>query len=421
MEHTKKIKLSRLYKLPHIFDRWTPNLRPYIKRLGLVVILISYVAVCGHIYLAGGINLGYPALMLVPVLMASVLFGVPGSLLSALPAAVLMTALGTLFSDGIVWAVELPFRLVLYVLIGMIVAIPIHAYEFYGRKLNHLMQHDAGTGLPGRRALFEALDNSFLNSSRVNSKSDLAVISINNIRDISYTFGYVSADILIVSLWEVLMSEFDSGATVYHYNRDSLAVLFSCSDDELPKQMQSVESIFERSIIYEGLPIHFDVHVGYAKLAGNGRREVVNQAESASEYARKMGVRSALYTSAMNSDKRLNLILLGSLRDALNSSELTLYFQPKVNLETGQLVGFEALSRWHHPTLGSVPPDRFIPLIERTALIHVFSLWAIEAALIQFNRLKEQGLLTVIAVNLSSHNLNNERFPKQVFHLLGKL
>ncbi|MEB0079390.1 MULTISPECIES: GGDEF domain-containing phosphodiesterase [unclassified Pseudomonas] len=420
MGYIKKRTLGGSYGLPSIFNHWIPDISPRIRRLGLAVILLSYLAASTHLYLAGGVRLGYPSLMMVPVLLASLLFGVPGVLPSALPAALLITALGSQFSDGAVWVTELPFRSLLYVLIGMMVAIPIHIYAFYSRKLNYVMRHDPGTGLPGRRALFETLDQVFKSPLQLKTKNGLAVISINNIHDISHTFGYEAADTLIAALWEQLIDAFESHATVYHYNRDCLAVLFFSSDENLTKQTRTVECIFERSIIYEGLPIHFDAHIGYARLSGDDRREVVNRAESASEYAREMGMRSALYTSAMALDKRQNLILMGGLLDALHSAELTLHFQPKINLKTGQLVGFEALSRWQHPTLGNVPPDRFIPLIERTALIHAFSLWAIETALIKFNSFRKQGVLTVVAVNLSSHNLINDEFPKQVIHLLDK-
>jgi EAL domain-containing protein (putative c-di-GMP-specific phosphodiesterase class I) len=112
------------------------------------------------------------------------------------------------------------------------------------------------------------------------------------------------------------------------------------------------------------------------------------------------------------------LALIGELRRAIEQDELLLYYQPQVNLATGQLDGVEALVRWQHPQRGVVPPDEFIPLAEHTGLIAPLSRWVLAEALRQCRSWRDAGLEMRVAVNLSARLLHDEHLVATIGELL---
>jgi EAL domain-containing protein (putative c-di-GMP-specific phosphodiesterase class I) len=112
------------------------------------------------------------------------------------------------------------------------------------------------------------------------------------------------------------------------------------------------------------------------------------------------------------------LKLLGQVRAALAAGEFVLHYQPKVDLQDRRICGVEALLRWQHPELGLLAPDRFIPLIEQTALIGPLTLEVIDQALRQIATWQRRGIMLEVAVNLSARNLIDADLPGRVAELL---
>lgn len=109
---------------------------------------------------------------------------------------------------------------------------------------------------------------------------------------------------------------------------------------------------------------------------------------------------------------------MGDLRSAVEQNQLVLYYQPKVNMQTGRVSGVEALVRWQHPQHGLMYPDDFIPLAEQAGLIRQVTLWVLEKALAQHTDWLQMGIDLSMAVNLSARNLQDNVFPDEVGTLL---
>ncbi|WP_289283146.1 MULTISPECIES: putative bifunctional diguanylate cyclase/phosphodiesterase [unclassified Methylophaga] len=307
-----------------------------------------------------------------------------------------------------------------YLIAVILTAYYSHFQKKQQKTLREALNKDPGTGLPGRVALWKALDDHLNNLNNSKQKNSLAVITIENLQDIAATFSHDAADELIKQLWGRLAESFPSGADVFHYHRERLAVLFQESQNNFDSLNQSLKTHFEDSILYQGIPIHFVVHIGYVNLHEQNSRVVITQAEAAIEFSRQNDVQSAVYTEKMARDLRQSLALLGSMRTAMSSGELMLYYQPKVCLETLDIVGFEALARWKDSKMGTFAPDMFIPLIERTELIHAFTPWAVDTALSTVKKWTTANRSCPVAVNISSHNLTNPTFPAEIRSLLDK-
>jgi EAL domain-containing protein (putative c-di-GMP-specific phosphodiesterase class I) len=111
--------------------------------------------------------------------------------------------------------------------------------------------------------------------------------------------------------------------------------------------------------------------------------------------------------------------LVGQVRPALENSEFIMYYQPKVRLADGRVAGAEALIRWEHPTLGLVPPDEFIPLVEKTVLLRPLTHYVIDAVLKQWREWADMGIRLPIALNLSPRSLLDQELPEQVAEKLA--
>lgn len=356
-------------------------------------------------------------LFVLPLALLAISLGFAGALLGSAIVAFALFWMG----DGLLPPGDIWLRSANVTAIVLVVASIAHLQGYYQRRLYHAMTHDPGTGLPGRLALWQALDQQLSNRERGLPKNGLAVITLENLQDIAVTLDYDVADKLISQLWLRLVDVFYPGARAYHYHRERLAVLFHNPDDNLDALMTKLRERFEVSVIYDGVPIHFTSLFGFVRLNGRDGRMVINQAEAAIEQAREQELQSLIYTSGMERDHKRGLTLLGDLQGAMRDGSLTLHYQPKVRLATMDVFGFEALARWEHPTLGTISPAEFIPIVERTECIHSFSLWAANTALAAIRDhctgVHDQ---IAVAVNISSHNLMNRAFPEQIRALLAK-
>jgi EAL domain-containing protein (putative c-di-GMP-specific phosphodiesterase class I) len=126
------------------------------------------------------------------------------------------------------------------------------------------------------------------------------------------------------------------------------------------------------------------------------------------------------YDPAVDGHSATKLALIGDLRRALERDELVLYYQPKISVTTGDLVGAEALVRWQHPKQGLILPDAFIPLAERTGLINPLTRHILNAAVAQARSWLEAGRPLPISVNLSARNLHDEHFSEVVAKALAR-
>jgi EAL domain-containing protein (putative c-di-GMP-specific phosphodiesterase class I) len=134
--------------------------------------------------------------------------------------------------------------------------------------------------------------------------------------------------------------------------------------------------------------------------------------------AKEAHVGTALYDAAQDSNDAARLALAGELRRAVEQDELVLHFQPKAELETGCIVGVEALVRWAHPERGFIPPNDFIPIAERTGLIKPLSRHVLAAALRQCGIWRQEGLDLHVAVNLTIPDLLDLELPDLIAGLL---
>lgn len=368
---------------------------------------------------------GYPSnnstlitLLLVPLVIGSLLYGLIGMIISSV--LVFLVFYGLSYGQDV--TVSYWFRFIIFIAISGFVAFFVQVQAHYERRINYLLNHDPGTKLPSRLALWQAIDNQLNAKNMAQSPNGLAVIAIDNLHDISITFDHDVADELLVTMWQRIVDVFYPGAKAYHYHRERLAVLFHNPESNTDVLQRKLASVLAVSVKYNGIPIHFSAHAGYVPIDSNlrGKRTIINEAESALLYAIENDRQLVEFSAEMRCEKRTALAILGSVRTAMASGELTLHYQPKIDLKSNKVVGFEALARWRDTKLGVLSPAEFIPLIENTEIIHDFTYWAIDFALKTLKKWSSDKPDCFIAVNVSSHNLSDDGFADKVKSLLKK-
>ena len=282
------------------------------------------------------------------------------------------------------------------------------ALLFFDREeqLSYLAYYDAMTGLPNRRLFEDRLAQLLQHSGK--GKVAMVLINLDRFSQLNDALGRHTGDALLVQIGRRLESGLPEGFNVARIGGDTFALTL----DELTRDEDAGE-ILQR-VVFDALDAPFqldgqDVRVstraGLALYPNDGAdaETIFKHAEAALKNARKSGERYLYYTPHMNAALAARLALEGSLQTALEERQFEVYYQPRVNLESGCIVSAEALIRWNHPERGVVGPVDFIALAEETGLIRPIGAWVIEEVCAQIGHWREQGAPPVpVAVNLSA-------------------
>jgi EAL domain-containing protein (putative c-di-GMP-specific phosphodiesterase class I) len=170
----------------------------------------------------------------------------------------------------------------------------------------------------------------------------------------------------------------------------------------------------------DGLTLEIGASVGMAAFPANGNdvTTLIQRADIAMYAAKESDLGYAVYDPDHDRHSTRRLALAGELRTAIENGQLTLHFQPKADLRTGDLVGVEALVRWEHPELGLLGPDEFIPIAERTGSITPLTRYVLEAALSQARAWRDAGVPITVAVNLSARSFLDTQLAGEIPKLL---
>ena len=178
----------------------------------------------------------------------------------------------------------------------------------------------------------------------------------------------------------------------------------------------------EQSIDLEGLPVNLGVSIGISAFPRDGADvdTLLRCADTAMYLAKDTDLGYAFYDASVDTRAATHLGLIGDLRHAIEDQELVLHYQPKIAVRSGQVVGVEALVRWHHPARGLMMPSEFVPVAKETSLIKELTLHVIDEAGRQWRAWADEGRRLPIAVNLSLRDLVDPGFPGEVAALIGK-
>jgi diguanylate cyclase (GGDEF)-like protein len=291
--------------------------------------------------------------------------------------------------------------------------------------------YDNTTGLPNRELLTDRIAHA-LASHRPDDESAIAVIllDLDRFKVINETLGHVAGDRILQAVGQRLVNSLRPGDTVARFGGDEFALVLDPVGD-----VAEAHRIADRIALELGEPFPVNGRDWFLTASlgialGHGGRsspdELMREAEIAMVRAKVDPARRHFVFEPSMSDQTLERVdLENDLRHALTREELRLHYQPLVDLRTGDVVGFEALVRWQHPTRGLVPPLAFIPLAEETGLIVALGRWVLDAACRQAAAWaaaapRLDGRRTFVSVNLSARQFTQSDLIEDVGRTLAR-
>jgi diguanylate cyclase (GGDEF)-like protein len=284
-------------------------------------------------------------------------------------------------------------------------------------------RRDPLTSLPNREQLHDLVHQAIVESGRNRRKVALMLMDLNRFKEINDTLGHHTGDRVLQQLATRLRNVLRESETVARLGGDEFAILLPAITHrgEAAAVAKRILKTLEDPFVGAGLALEVDASIGIALYPDHGDR--VAKLLRAADVAMYLGKeRLSGYTffshGADPDDGGRRLALVGELRSALDRGELVPYYQPKVELATGRVMGVEALVRWEHPRGGVLAPDEFIPLLEQSSLLRRFTLQVVEMALRDCGAWRSRGLNLKVAVNLSMRNLLDSQLPGDLRRLV---
>ncbi|SFK21240.1 diguanylate cyclase (GGDEF) domain-containing protein [Halobacillus dabanensis] len=301
-------------------------------------------------------------------------------------------------------------------------AVDITTYEEATSKIEHMASHDPLTDLPNRMKLHSDL------SVIIESFSSFTVIfcNLDRFKYVNDAFGHFAGDQVIQMMAERLSSLTPESGRLYRVGGDEFIITL-CGDYS-PREVRTHGDQIIRKL---SLPIHsfgkqffITGSIGVAQYPSDASKstDLIMCADVALQYS-KMNGRQLLsfYKPEMNRDYNQLLSLEGDLREAISKNQLSLYYQPKVDVRTGYISGMEALVRWKHPEKGMISPGEFIPIAEETGVITQLDDWVLREACKQSQVWIDRGYAPErIAVNVSAREIQRRDYAEKVRNILSE-
>lgn len=284
-------------------------------------------------------------------------------------------------------------------------------------QLAHNALHDPLTGLPNRALVMERLGSAVVAQRPV----ALLYLGIDNFRAISTNVGLEGVEQLLRIISGQLQEPLRPGDTVARLSDNEFLLLVQNAEtdsavavaDRLQRLLVKPQRIGEQDIA-------MDACIGIAAYPANGdsATELLRRASIARQDAAQLPGRLQVYVDGRDVAHLRQISLIRDLRQAARNGELSLHYQPKLDIRNGRVTQAEALLRWQHPQFGSVSPAEFILLAERTGSIQILTHWVIEDALRQLAEWAQRGLILQVSVNISADDLLGNDLADRVAALL---
>ena len=282
----------------------------------------------------------------------------------------------------------------------------------YQEQLEYQANYDALTGLPNRNLLHDRLKQSVYAQRFVRSIG-VVFLDIDHFKFVNDSLGHNTGDKLLQKVADRLLGAVRDGDTVARLGGDEFILVLNdqTGQEVIYRAMQRIISKIAEPIEVDGQELLVTASAGISLYPQDGPdvETLLKNADAAMYRAKDKGRNNfQFYTAEMNRQVNERLKLESALRRALERREFELYYQPRIHVENGELVGCEALLRWQHPEMGLTLPERFIGLAEETGLIVPIGEWVIKSACAQARAWQKKRMPVTVSVNLSMRQFKQE-------------
>ncbi|WP_059051648.1 putative bifunctional diguanylate cyclase/phosphodiesterase [Paenibacillus senegalimassiliensis] len=293
---------------------------------------------------------------------------------------------------------------------------PLRGQQQVEAQMKHMAYYDDLTGLPNLRQMREKLSESL---GMPHTSTGVGVIHIDRFKAINDSLGYGAGDKLLTELGSRLAALCQGREQVYRMSEAEFAVLLPDMPDidALEGRAKQLIHAIDPEVLIDDTEYHITLSMGLSVYPddGNSVNQMIQYADMAVHQAKEQGHDFMRYNAAMKQRTQLRVELENDMRKALEREEFFLEFQPQVNLDTGKMVGIEALVRWNHPKRGLLPPNEFIPLAEDSGLIVPLGEWVLKTACSYNKQWQLEGYEPIcVSVNLSMRQFRQYNLAERV-------
>jgi diguanylate cyclase (GGDEF)-like protein/PAS domain S-box-containing protein len=277
----------------------------------------------------------------------------------------------------------------------------------YEAQLDYLANHDRLTELPNCILMGDRLSQALLNADRHRRQVAVLFLDLDNFKFINDSLGHDRGDRLLKIFAERLTASVQAGDTVARQGSDNFVIVLPelAESEDAFLVAQKIQTAVNQPVEIDAQLIEITCCIGICLYPKDGKdaQTLLEKAELAVAHAKEQGPKTLqFFTDELNNRVVTGMTMERCLRRALENDELSVHYQPQVDLISGRITGVEALLRWQSPDLGLIPPSEFIPLAEETGLIIAIGEWVLRTAALQSRKWQDAGLAPLtMAVNLS--------------------
>jgi diguanylate cyclase (GGDEF)-like protein/PAS domain S-box-containing protein len=297
------------------------------------------------------------------------------------------------------------------------------ALERSNKELAKLASYDTLTELPNRALFADRLEQALAKARRTGASVGVLFLDLDGFKLVNDSLGHSMGDLLLKSVAQRLANCTREEDTVARLGGDEFTIILNSLEqaEDASFVARKVLDCLEKPFEIEGHELHISTSIGVSIYPHNGysTEELLKNADTAMYHAKTSGKNCYhFFTPELNTKASEQLRLENDLRRALGRNELYLVYQPRVSLQNGTVSSFEALLRWQHPELGNIPPSTFIPVAEKSQLIHSLGREVLRQACKQAKVWQEAGQPKRVAVNLSVRQLQEPNITRDVANIL---
>ncbi|MDR3370489.1 EAL domain-containing protein [Rhodoferax sp.] len=293
-------------------------------------------------------------------------------------------------------------------------------------QLEHIAHYDALTNLPNRVLLADRLHQAMTQAQRRDQLLAVVYLDLDGFKSINDRHGHDAGDQLLVDLANRMKQTLREGDTLARLGGDEfVAVLLDLPDvaASIPMLTRLLTAAAQPTLMNgQMLQVSASLGVTFFPQTEEVDADLLLRQADQSMYQAKLAGKNRYHVFDAEQDRHVrgHHESLERIREALTANEFVLYYQPKVNMRTGDILGFEALIRWQHPKKGLLPPAVFLPVIEDHPLAVTLGEWVINTALTQIGTWQIAGLETHVSVNISARHLQQVDFVENLVKILGR-
>lgn len=294
-------------------------------------------------------------------------------------------------------------------------------------ELRYLVNHDPLTGLPNRRLFLDRLNQAIRRARRSGRKLAIYFMDLDHFKAVNDNYGHQAGDVLLKEVADRLLDVVRESDTVARFAGDEFTLIAEDIDDDeqVVKIADKILESFHVPFQIDGHTVHSGASIGIAIYPEEGEDALaLVKAADVAMYSAKEDGRGRYHLSSQHryfDDLAERLTTRNDLGRALKQQQLSLVYQPIVSIDRGEVIGCEALLRWHHHRYGVLPASEFIAIAEEAGLMPQFGDWVLKTACTQLRVWHDQGYsLGILSVNLSHDQLSDTDFPARLLAILDE-